>query len=137
MYLHQRIRSVGEYAKTNVQTDLHSASPHRLIQMLMEGFLTHLNVAKGAVEHEDIAQKGEHISRAIMILGGLEEGLDIEQGGEVAENLQGLYRYLRGRLLVASKDNDAQVLSEVIGLMVDIKSAWDAIPDEFRHIGKQ
>lgn len=132
MYLHQRIRSVGEYASTHVQSDIHGASPHRLIQMLMEGFLTHLNVAKGAIEHGDIPQKAEQISRAIMILGGLEEGLDAEHGGELADNLRGLYGYLRARLLIASKDNDPEILGEAIGLMIDVKGAWDAIPDELR-----
>lgn len=137
MYLHQRIRSVGEYAQTHVQSDVHSASPHRLIQMLMEGFLTHLNVAKGAMEHRELAQKSEHISRALMILGGLEEGLDDKKGGELAENLRGLYRYLRSRLLVASRDNDPTVLAEAIGLMVDVKSAWDSIPDDLRYGARQ
>jgi flagellar protein FliS len=132
MYLHQRIRSVGEYAQTNVQTDVHSASPHRLIQMLLEGFLTHINVARGAMEHGDMALKGEQVSRAIMILGGLEESLDCERGGELAQNLANLYRYIRSRLLFASSNNDQTLLNEVVVLMIDIKGAWDAIPDDLR-----
>lgn len=137
MYLTQRTRSVGEYTRTHVQTDLHGASPHRLIQMLMEGFLTHVNVAKGAIEHGDIVQKSEQISRAIMIVGGLQEALNGEKGGELAANLADLYRYLRDRLLQASRDNDREALDEVSGLMVQIKSAWDAIPVELHHLTRQ
>jgi flagellar protein FliS len=105
--------------------------------MLMEGFLTHVNMAKGAIEHGDIAQKSEQISRSILIVGGLQEALDGEKGGELAANLADLYRYLRDRLLLASRDNDPELLDEVAGLMLQIKSAWDAIPADMHYATRQ
>ncbi|MCQ8182086.1 flagellar export chaperone FliS [Methylomonas sp. SURF-1] len=102
-------------------------SPHRLIQMLMEGFLARINSAKGAIAHGDMEAKSVYISKAMGIIGGLNEAVDIEQGGEIAANLNQLYNYINLRLLQASGENSEQILDEVASLMKDIKEAWDAI----------
>ena len=67
------------------------------------------------------------ISKAIGIIGGLREGLDLQQGGELAENLDRLYEYMVSRLLEANSANDADMLDEVAGLLRNVKSGWDAI----------
>ncbi len=114
-------------------TDIHNAtgvvdnSPHRLIQMLMEGLLARINSAKGAIAHGDLEAKSVYISKAIGIVGGLNESLNLEQGGELAANLHQLYDYMSSRLLQASHENSVEKLDEVAGLMRDIKEAWDAI----------
>jgi flagellar protein FliS len=59
--------------------------------------------------------------------------LNIEAGGEVAENLSNLYDYMVRRLLAANNQNDESILDEVSGLMVEIKMGWDAMPDAYKH----
>ena len=78
--------ALRQYQTVNTQAQVADASPHRLIQMLMEGGLSRLAQAKGAMLHGQAAQKGELISKAIGIIGGLREGLDLQRGGEVAAN---------------------------------------------------
>ncbi|CAI8952280.1 flagellar export chaperone FliS [Methylocaldum szegediense] len=134
MNAYARRQFVNEYANVNAQAGINDASPHRLIQMLMEGFLARVNTAKGAMKYGNVTVKGENISKAIAIVGGLEEGLDMEKGGELAQNLRNMYHYIRSRLLVANKENQPQILDEVAGLMREIKSAWDAIPNELHHM---
>ncbi|MFZ1829823.1 MAG: flagellar export chaperone FliS [Candidatus Competibacteraceae bacterium] len=103
------------------------ASPHRLIQMLMEGALERIAIAKGCIQRQDIAAKGEQIGKAVDIIGGLREGLNQEAGGEIAANLDALYDYLQRRLLQANLDSDTTILDEVTHLLRPIKEAWDAI----------
>jgi flagellar protein FliS len=103
------------------------ASPHRLIQMLMEGALERIAVAKGCIQRQDIAAKGEQIGKAVDIIGGLREGLNQEAGGEIAANLDALYDYLQRRLLQANLNSDITILDEVTHLLRPIKEAWDAI----------
>ena len=66
--------ALRQYQTVNTQAQVTDASPHRLIQMLMEGGLSRLAQAKGAMLHGQSAQKGELISKAIGIIGGLREG---------------------------------------------------------------
>lgn len=121
------------YADAYVQTSVQEASPHRLIHMLMEGFLGRVAAAKGAMERGDVALKGESITKAIAIVGGLDECLDMEKGGELADNLRALYVYMGDRLLEANINSDAAILDEVSRLMREIKSGWESIPEEFRN----
>jgi flagellar protein FliS len=119
--------ALRQYQTVNTQAQVSDASPHRLIQMLMEGGLSRIAQAKGAMQHGQQAAKGELISKAIGIIGGLRAGLDLEQGGEIAVNLDRLYEYMTARLIEANIGNDVTILDEVSGLLRNVKSGWDAI----------
>lgn len=119
--------ALQQYQTVNTQAQAAAADPHRLIQMLMEGGLTRLAQARGAMEREQTALKGELISKAIAIVGGLRQGLDLEKGGEIAVNLDNLYDYMTRRLMEANVQNDPAILEEVASLLREVKEGWDAI----------
>lgn len=119
--------ALRQYQSVNTQAQVFEASPHRLIQMLMEGGLSRLAQARGALERGQVALKGELIGKAIGIIGGLREGLDLQQGGELAANLDGLYDYMVNRLVEANLKNDGALLDEVAELLRNIKTGWDGI----------
>ncbi|MCH8506840.1 MAG: flagellar export chaperone FliS, partial [Ectothiorhodospiraceae bacterium] len=96
---------LSAYQQTSKQ-DAHYADPHRLIQMLMEGFLTRVAQARGAMERGQTADKGVEIGKAISIVEGLRVSLDMERGGELSESLASLYEYMQRRLLEANLHND-------------------------------
>jgi len=122
--------AMKQYQSVNTNAQLVDATPHRLIQMLMEGGLTRLAQAKGAMERNDVALKGTLIGKAIDIVGGLRQGLNLEAGGEVAANLDSLYIYMTTRLVEANRKNDPTILDEVAGLLREIKSGWDGISQQ-------
>ncbi|HUE91238.1 flagellar export chaperone FliS [Pseudomonas sp.] len=119
--------ALKQYQAVNTHVQAVDASPHRLIQMLMEGGLTRIAQARGAMERQQTAMKGELIGKAIGIIGGLRAGLNLEEGGEVAANLDSLYEYMANRLLEANVQNDMAPLDEVAGLLRNVKSGWDVI----------
>ena len=113
--------------RAHVQTE--GASPHRLIQILMEGALEKIRAARGLIERRDIPGKIRNINWALSLIDGLRHSLDMENGGEIASNLESLYDYMQRRLIVANAENDPSILDEVVSLMLEIKSAWDAVPE--------
>jgi flagellar protein FliS len=119
--------ALRQYQTVNTQAQISDASPHRLIQMLMEGGLSRLAQVKGVMLHGQQAAKGELISKAIGIIGGLRESLDLQQGGEIAANLDRLYEYMVSRLVEANIGNDVAIIDEVAELLRNVKSGWDAI----------
>ncbi|MCO7556289.1 flagellar export chaperone FliS [Metapseudomonas otitidis] len=119
--------AMQQYQRVNVQAQVAEASPHRLIQMLMEGGLERMAQAQGAMMRDQAPLKGELISKSIAIIGGLREALDPTQGGEIAMNLDRLYEYMIARLIEANKANDPALVNEVAGLLREVKSGWDAI----------
>jgi flagellar protein FliS len=122
--------AVNAYTQVAVQTGVNTATPHRLIQMLMEGALEKIARAKGDMERRNVAGKAKHIGTAISIIEGLRVSLDLEAGGEIAQNLFALYDYMERRLFEANVHNNKDHLDEVSNLIKQIKSAWDAIPQE-------
>jgi flagellar protein FliS len=127
-------RGAAQYTRVNTESGVENASPHKLIQMLIDGALARLNVARGMMQQRQLAAKGENISRAISIIGGLQASLNMEAGGEIAENLFALYDYMTRRLFEANKNNDIEAVEEVIGLMKQIKEGWDGIEEQARQL---
>lgn len=116
-----------DQVRAHVQTE--GASSHRLIQVLMEGAMEKIRAAKGLMERREIPEKVRHINWALSIIDGLRQSLDMEKGGEIANNLEALYDYMQRRLVVANVENNPMILDEVTSLMLEIKSAWDAVPE--------
>ena len=119
--------ALKQYGQVSAHGGVMDASPHRLIQMLMEGAITRVLSARGHMERGKTADKGSQISMAISIIDGLRLSLDRERGGEIATNLEGLYEYMGRRLLEANLNNDLVILDEVLGILREIKGAWDQI----------
>jgi flagellar protein FliS len=116
------------YAKVGVETGVTSATPHHLIVMLFEGTLIAVSTAINCMKANDIAGKGQAISKAIMIIdNGLRASLNKKVGGQIAENLDALYEYMSNRLIMANVKNQVEILEEVHRLLMDLKTAWDAI----------
>ena len=125
--------ALSRYQSVSVSSGLEEATPHRLVQMLMEGALDKIAKAKGQIERRDFAGKGQQINWALSIIDGLRVSLDTEAGGEISRNLEDLYDYMIRRLSEANLRNDVAILDEVSSLLAAIKSAWDAIPESVKN----
>jgi flagellar protein FliS len=132
MTLNQK-RGAKQYGKVAVGSEVAFASPHRLVQMLMEGALEKIATAKGHMTRKEYEAKGNQINWAISIIDGLRGSLNREEGGEMANNLDNLYAYMVRRLAEANLRNEVAILDEITSLLLEIKSAWDVIPDEVKQ----
>ena len=124
--------NVSQYNSVNSYTGVTDASPHQLVQMLIDGALGKLSVVKGLIERKEVKKKGEVIGQVISIINGLRSSLDMKKGGEVASNLDNIYEYMERQLVQANLKNDVTIISEVAALLREIKSAWESIPTEAR-----
>jgi flagellar protein FliS len=127
------LKGINAYKKGSLKQDIATADPHRLTLMLMQGALDRMAYAKGCMERKDLAGKSEHLSRVNAILINLRDTLDLDVGGEVAENLFALYEFMVQRLLDANVQNNLQIMDEVINLLLPIKTAWAGIPEDAKQ----
>ena len=133
-----RINSaLSQYKSVSVTSGVEDATPHRLVQMLMEGALDKIAAAKGHMLRNEIAEKGQHISWAISIISGLQSSLNMDVQGGISQNLFDLYDYMVRRLMEAGAANDPAILDEVISLMVEVKAGWDVIPERLEAESRQ
>jgi flagellar protein FliS len=122
-------QAMSRYQQVGVQSEIGDASPHRLIQMMLDGALARVTAARGALVAGETARKGELIGKAIGLIEGLRVSLDAERGGDIAVNLAALYDYSGRRLLQANLHNDAVILDEVASLLREIAAGWTALGD--------
>ena len=116
------------YHQVGVHTGAATASPHKLIAMLFDGFMDNLAQAQGAMAQGDVPAKCAAIARALRILDeGLSGTLDTQQGGELAANLGDLYTYVSMRLTQANLRSDPALLDECKRLIEPLREAWNAI----------
>ena len=116
------------YARVGVETSVNSASAHKLIELLFNGFMDALVTARGAMRAGQIEAKGKAIGRAARIVEeGLKAGLNLEGGGRLAADLDSLYAYVGLRLLQANLKNDEAALDECARLLGPLRDAWVAI----------
>lgn len=127
--------AINTYNKVGLESGVTTADPHKLILMLYQGAILAIASAKNQMLRKEIAAKGASISKAIAIIDeGLKCSLNMNAGGELAQNLASLYDYMCQRLLIATLNNDPAILDEVSGLLTEIKGAWEAIRPELQAI---
>ncbi|HAT9398815.1 flagellar export chaperone FliS [Legionella pneumophila serogroup 1] len=117
----------SQYKAIELQTRIETASPHELIDLLLQGARSHIATAQGNIQRNQIKEKGEHIGKAISIIEGLKMSLNHDKGGEIAENLLQLYDYIQQILLKANLKNDEDLLAQSNMLLAEVHQAWQAI----------
>jgi flagellar protein FliS len=118
-------RSANAYKKIGVETSVSQASAHDLVDMLFDGLLVAVGSARAAMLGGDIKVKCANIVTAVRILEeGLKGALNLEQGGQLAANLQDLYAYCVVRLTQANARNDVAALEEVQRLIEPVAAGW-------------
>ena len=123
---------LSAYTQTNIESIIHEATPHKLIEMLFKGAKDALAQAVGAIERKDFEAKSKKISKAAEIILNLQTYLDKEKGGEVADNLNELYTYMAATLIDANRLNDASKVREVAGLLETVSDGWRSMSDEYK-----
>jgi flagellar protein FliS len=117
-----------QYSQINTQTGIVDADPHRLIQMLYTGALEKIAVAKGCIQRGDRAGKGEAISKAIGIIGGLQDSINHDVGAaSLSDNLATLYHYATERLTHANIHNDIKSLDDALTVLKELQAGWNGI----------
>lgn len=121
-------RGANAYANIGMETGVIAASPHKLITMLFDGALVAISMAKKYMAEGDIKNKGESITKAILIIdNGLRASLNKNVGGDLVLNLDALYEYMSRRLFEANTSNNPAILTEIHTLLDEIRSAWEQI----------
>lgn len=117
------MNGIGAYQQTTIGTQ----SKGRLIVMLYDGAIKFMKLAVKELEAGDYAAKGQYINRAQDIISELNAVLDMDGGGEIAQNLRKLYVFMNGRLRQANANRDPDMIREVITLTEELNQSWKAI----------
>jgi flagellar protein FliS len=116
-------RNTAAYQQSSVMT----ASPGQLVVMLYDGARRFLYQSAAALREERYAQAWERMRRAELIIDELLVTLDLEKGGRIASDLQGLYVFFLRRLSDARTDRDADAIDWVNHQLGELRESWAQI----------
>jgi len=102
--------------------------------MLMGGAIERLIQGKAAMQQGSIAIKGERLGKALDIIISLRSCLSMEDGGEIAANLDALYDFMIQQIYLANQENKPEPIDDVIDMLREIKSAWEQIPADYHNM---
>lgn len=105
-----------------------TAPPGQLVVMLYEGAIRFLECALAGFEHEDPKEFNETINnnvlRAQEIIGELDDSLDLDQGGQLAVTLRGLYRYMDLQLTHSNASKVPDGIRDTLQRLSTLRDAW-------------
>ena len=104
-----------------------SRSPMELVVMLYDGAIRFVGEARAAHAKKDIGARGDAISRAMTIVSELQNTLNVEDGGTIAQELDRLYTYINARLLDVTAKKDATGLDDAEKVLGTLREGWAQI----------
>jgi flagellar protein FliS len=107
--------------------ELMTASPARLVVMLYDRAIQSLNEAIKAIDDGDIERRWKANKNASEIITHLAMTLNFEEGGQIALNLNDLYRFMLTTLVNVDVRNDPQAARDVIKLIEPLRASWDQL----------
>ena len=116
------------YQRTAVKT----ASQGKLVVMLYQGAERELSAAQKCFAVDDkipaskIEDFGKHVMKAQEIINELQVSLDMEKGGQIAQNLMSLYVYFNKELMDISIKQDNSKLRQILSMIKDLGTAWES-----------
>ena len=116
------------YQNTAVKT----ASQGKLVVLLYQGAERELSNAQKCFDSEEkipaakIETFGKHIMKAQEIINELQVSLDMDKGGQIAQNLMSLYVFFNKELMDVNINKDSIKLGQILEMIKSLGSAWEA-----------
>ena len=109
------------------QTEIGTANQGKLIVMLYDGAIKFLNIAIEHMEPKTYDIVNNNIIKAQDIINELLMSLNMNEGGQISQNLFNLYMFFKKQLLEANIQKDAEMIKVVVKMLQDLREAWEKI----------
>lgn len=95
--------------------------------MLYDGAIRFVLEAREAIARNDVRARTTAVSRALAIVAELQNTLNVNDGGDVARELDRLYAYISTRLFDVTATADDRAAQEVHKLLSTLRDGWAQI----------
>jgi flagellar protein FliS len=118
------------YRKTAVE----GASGFGLLIALYDTLAGDLRRAADAQRKDDIERRCKEINHALLVIAYLDDWIDREGGGELAQKLVAFYTTMRKKLIEAQAQQSPEMLEEQMDLVLAIRGTWQDLEDRASRV---
>lgn len=118
------MQTVNPYLKQYKKNQVETATPEEVLILLYNGAIQYLNKAKIGIEQNNNEIINKNIMACEKIILEFMNTLDMENGGEVAQNLRRLYDYFYRTLVSANLNKDMAKVDEVLRHLKNLRETW-------------
>lgn len=115
-------QALNAYRNMGKQAEVH---PVKLIHMLYERVLMHLDLTEEGIKENSPRKRGENLGKAIAIVTELSVSIKSDDNSEAAVFLRGLYGTILLELPKVAVSQDLQVLRQARGYLERLKEIWE------------
>ena len=121
------MNSHGGYQNAYRQAAVGTMDQNKLIVMLYDGAIRHIKLAVQNMQGGDLEKVHNSLVKSKNIVAELMASLDLERGGDIANNLQSLYAFMFGQLIEANVQKNKKPAEAVLTLLQQLREAWSTI----------
>ncbi len=111
------------YRKSEAQ----GASGFGMLIALYETLAGDLRRAADAERNTNLEKRCQEVNHALVVIGFLEDSIERASGGDLAQQLLGLYSSLRRKLIEAQAKRSAEMLEQQMHRVISVRARWQAM----------
>lgn len=109
------------------RSELTRARPTEIVVTLYNEAIHSLTAAIKAMQQNEIEERCNRVNVVTEIVGTLHMSLDMENGGELSDQLGRLYRFILAQLIRINIHSDAEGAAKIIDLLKPLRDAWQEV----------
>ncbi|MBI1363350.1 MAG: flagellar export chaperone FliS [Proteobacteria bacterium] len=114
-------------AQQYLEKQILNASPAERVVLCYDGAIKFLMAARRAIEENKIQDRYNNNKRAGDIIAYLMDTLNMEEGGQIASNLQRIYMYMLRRLMDVDMKNSTEAIDDVVEQLRTLRASWEKV----------
>ena len=126
----------GNYQNAYKKASVNTLDQTKLIIMLYDGAIKNASFAVEHMKSGQIEKVHDCLIKTKNIVTELMATLNMDRGGEIANNLQSLYSYMFSQLIEANMNKKTEPVVVVIDLLKELRAAWTQINSKKKNDAK-
>lgn len=116
-----------KYSQAYQKAAVNTLDQRKLIVMLYDGAIKFLSQAIRKMQERDYYASHTSLLKGKSIIAELWASLNMDQGGDIAVNLQRLYSFMFNELIDGNLNKDVARVEHVVELLKELRTAWSEI----------
>tara|TARA_B100001989_G_C24548697_1_gene472701 strand:- start:1481 stop:1861 length:381 start_codon:yes stop_codon:yes gene_type:complete len=121
------MKKINKYKSSKISQDMEKLNPYFIISELLQGLNEHLSDSIKSMDKGNLDSAKELAQKAEKIAFSLQNCLDFKEGGEIADNLNYLYRHIRFATKIYIEKDKVDLMQSALFVSNEILEGWKGI----------